>query len=44
MLTPVCLADLINPLNGNQGPWDVRQDWYREIYSAMGELEHHPLA
>jgi len=38
MLTPVCIADLINPLNGNQGHVEVNKDWYREIYSAMGEL------
>jgi len=44
MLTPVCLADLINPLNGNSGHRDVRPDWYREVYSAMGELENLPLA
>jgi hypothetical protein len=38
MLTPVCIADFINPLNGNQGHRDVNQAWYREVYGAMGEL------
>jgi hypothetical protein len=38
MLTPVCIADLINPLNGNQGHVEVNKNWYREVYSAMGEL------
>jgi hypothetical protein len=38
MLTPVCIADLINPLNRNKGHRDVNQDWYREVYGEMGEL------
>jgi organic radical activating enzyme len=40
MLTPVCIADLINPLNRNQGHRDINKDWYREVYSEMGELGH----
>ena len=38
MLTPVCIADLINPLNGNPGSVEINKDWYLEVYSAMGEL------
>jgi hypothetical protein len=36
-LTPVCLADFINPLNGSSGRRQVNLDWARMVYGEMGE-------
>jgi organic radical activating enzyme len=39
MLTPVCVADLINPFDGySNGPL-LYPDLYREVYDHLGELQ-----
>jgi hypothetical protein len=38
-LTPVCIADQINPLRPAPGRPGFRQDWVRPVYEAMGEIQ-----
>lgn len=38
-LTPVCVADLINPLNGNSDTPLLYPDLYREVYDHLGEFQ-----
>ncbi len=38
MLTPVCIADHINPLNHIQGRRAIQADWYRPVYEELGEI------
>jgi hypothetical protein len=38
MLTPVCIADHINPLSHIPGRRAIKEDWYRPVYEEMGEI------
>jgi hypothetical protein len=38
MLTPVCLADLINPLDGQPRDGELSRDLYRLAYFHLGEI------
>lgn len=38
LLTPVCLADQINPLKNSSGKADIREDWYQTVYEHLGEI------
>jgi len=38
MLTPVCLADKINPLNGNQRDGIIHEDIYLTVYEHLQEI------
>jgi hypothetical protein len=39
MLTPVCVADHINPQNSIRGRKPIREDWYRPVYKELKEIE-----